>query len=199
MAYPRSAVGRIILPITTSARLHRLHLFVRNPQIGGLTYRINSRTLDQNDTNWESAAQGWWDSIRTIFFTAVAAPTAELWTRVGLVWTLVSTLALANAGTNAGAVQLAAEITVTYRCSNGKFLRCQWFETSYTPPSGSRDINAPGGALTLTMKQWTSLNTVAYAPYIWNVNQDNQYLNASSFVKYVMTYNRKLRKLRGLS
>lgn len=198
MAYPRVATAKIVMPYTAAGRLHRIHAFVRGLTAVGGTWNINSRTLDANDIAWRDAAQGYWLSVSYMLDDAVAVPTLELWTKTGLLWTLLDTVA-ATGGNGSGGTTPASELTATYRCSQGEFLQVDILEGNFTPPFASRDYTAFGGAITNGLKQWTAAHTVTTAPHTWQVSQDNHYLTSTPFVKGVASYNRHLRKLAGLA
>lgn len=198
MAYPRIATGKIVLPYTVNGLLHRIHAFVRNPQLVGSTWQINSRATDSNDTDWADAAQGYWLSVSYEIDDAIAAPTAEFWTKVGAIWILQDTV-VCTGGNGAGGTIEAGELTATFRCVNGKFLQVNVLEGNTVVPQTSRSLAAVGGVLQSGLKQWTADHTVTDSPYGWAVNQDTSYLATASFVKLTSTYNRHLRKRRGLA
>jgi len=198
MAYPRIATGKIVLPYTVSGFLHRVHAFVRNPQAVGATWNINSRATDSNDTDWKNAAEGYWLSFSYLLPAAIAAPTAEFWTKVGAIWILQDTV-LCTGTNGAGSSILTEELTATFRCVNGKFLQVDVLEGNSDVPLTSRSLSAIGGTYQNGLKQWTSGHTVTDAPYGWAVNQDTSYLATASFVKLTTSFNRHLRKKRGLA
>lgn len=198
MAEPLAASGFIELPYTVDTLVHRVRQYVRNIQVVGASFNVNTRATDSNDLDWADAAQGYWDALSYALDDAIAAPTAELWQYSGGIAVLQATAALTG-GNGSGATVEYSLLVATFRGTTFKPHRVEVLEGNFTPPFTSRDYTAFGGGITNMLKQWTSAHTVTNPPYAWAVNKGNHYLNAgASFVKATASMSRSVRKRRGV-
>lgn len=196
MATTLAATGRIVFPYTCSSQPHIFHMYVRNPQLVGGNWLINSRTTDANDTDWTAAA----DRIGHAWDYAVGTGTtygvAQLQTRSGLVWTTVATHTV-TPGALGGSITLTTQLTMTLRDTSFRKVKVDVMEgrAGYlfhtTDPLG-------GDA---TMDNFTNCFCIgtghAADPFNVMVGRGNAYLTVNPFVALTVCPNRKLRRARG--
>lgn len=200
MAQPQLATGRIVQKYTINGMTHRLVANVRNPQNVGGTWKINSRTLDENDTAFGDAASGLWESMTYMFPESIAAIDSELWEKVDNAWILRATST--PTGTNHGATTsyAASQVTLVLRDSAYFQLKVLALESPASLMFHYVSLASIGYAFIQNWaKQWTSSKTVTNAPYNWQVSDSNHYINAAGFVGCTSCFNRKLRRSRGLT
>ena len=198
MAQELLATARIVFPIETSSNIHKIVAYVRGLTPVGGSWNVNTRTLDENDLPWDDAAQGFWDAYSYLLATAVVAPTAQLEEIDNGVWIPLANAALTG-GNDSGDIVQASQLTATFRDTAFKKMKVVFLEGSFVPPFASSIVTAFGGGVTNGLKQWTSSHTVTNPPYTWQVSRGNRYLATSPFVRGVATYNRRLRRDRGLA
>lgn len=200
MSTPLSASGRIVVPYTADGLTHRCVAYVRNPQLVGGVYQINSRTTDANDTTFAHAADGMIETMSYLFATTVAFSAAILELLSGIVWTPVATHTFGGTDHTSGTTIVSAiQQTLTLRDVNFKKVRVITMEGRFSGLAKSISTGAFGDARDTYIKQFTPLNTVPYAPYLWQVGRGDQYIQSSGLVSYIQAFNRKIRRARGLA
>lgn len=198
MAEPLVAEGRIVFAYTVDGLTHEIRAYVRNPQESGGTWFINSRTLDENDLDWEDAADGLFASASYPIGDDVTFPDMELQIRDGVVWNLVATHTGASSNTS-GAHKPGAQCTLVLRDTAFKKVKVVVEEPNTASPYHFLSVAAATGILDDFSKQYTPSATVTNAPYHWQVSRGNRYLNTSSFVGLTGSLNRRVRRRRGLT
>jgi len=198
MPYPE-AVGRIVIAYTVDGLIHKIQAWVRNPQLVGGTWLINTRTLDENDLDWADASDGLAHAMSNILGTDASPGGATLQTRVGGVYTTRDTHVVTFPNV-AGSRFVAQQTTVTYRDKLFNRFKVQVMEATKTP--GRRLTTETGGdaAEDAFLIEFGASNTYGtLAPYNWIVSGWNQFLATAPLVGYVTTLNRKLRRARGVA
>lgn len=200
MAQAQTVTGRIVQKYTISGMVHRSVANVRNLQNVGGNYLINSRTTDSNDLIWYDAATGFLEALSYWMPSAVTYTDAELWEKVSNAWILRATHTLAPTDHKAGTAQNAVQTTLVLRDAQFHQLKVIILEGPQTEHVhySSLASTAPA-ALQNFAKQFTSTNTVANAPYLWQVSDSAQYINTSPFVGVTITHNRRVARRRGLT
>lgn len=199
MSQPLLATGRLVMKITTSSLLHTLHAYVRNVQAVGGSWNVNSRTTDANDVVWSTAAQGWWDAISYMLTTGQAAPSIELQQLVSGVWQVLASMTPTGGNLGAGGPVLGAQFTSVFRDTAYKPVKQIVFEGRWQPPFHNTSIAAFGSYITSYLTQFTSSATVTHPPYEWLASRGNRFLATTPFVGGTATFNRKVRRARGLA
>lgn len=200
MSQPLLATGRIVMPLTTSGLTHAYHAYVRNIQVGGSTYKVNTRTTDSNDLNWETAAQAFFSATSYLSATDQGVSGLILLQQlVSGVWQTISTYTPSGGFNGGGSVQPASQYTLWLRDSAYKPMKVVMLDTNQTPPQHFTIITGGDAASDNFVKQWLSTYTVTSAPYIWQVSRGDRYINTSAFVGSTVTLNRKVRRARGLA
>ena len=198
MATPLSALGRITQPYTINGITHKARVYVRNPQLVGSVWMINSRTTDANDVVWTDAALAWAQSIGSVTPTAGTFGTALLETRSGSVWTTVDTYT-PTVTTQTGSTNVAGQITLVLRDVLFHKVKVVVMEGNETYPQHL--VSPTGGDSTFDGFINEYLPTFAGTTplYKWLVGRGNQYLSTAPFVGATVTLNRKIRRRRGLT
>lgn len=197
MSQPLLATARILIPYVATGQTHKLAAYVRNLQVDGASWNINTRETDSNDLDWADAAQGYWLAMSYGLDDAISPPTAELQELTGVTWNTLDTFACTG-GNGSNSTILASQFTLTLRDMAFKKLRVVLLDTingamfRYTTSAG------PGGFQTNYAKQWDSTFDITNAPYRWQVSRGDRFLAASPFVSIVSVYNDRLRRDRGL-
>lgn len=199
MAQPQLATAKIVQKYTIAGLTHRAVANVRNLQLVGAAYQINSRTTDANDTLWVDAANGYRECLSYWMPLSTTWSDAELWEKVSGAWVLRATYAPISTDHKAGTAQNGVQTTMVLRDTLFYKLKVVLLNGPQVEPTHytSAASVAPTAANNFA-KQWTSAYTVAMAPYIWQVSDSDHYLNTSPFVGFTIAQNRKLRRRQGL-
>ncbi len=197
MPYP-VATGRIVIPYTVDGLEHKIQAWVRNPQLVGSDWMINSRSLDENDTHWEDAAETWAFVISYLMDAGSTPGTALLQTRVGGVFTTVSTDTVAFANVT-GSRFVAQQTTVTLRDKLFNRFKVQLMEATKLPGRKLTTYSGGDAQEDAFLLEYSVGNATGVSPYKWQVSGWNQFMAADPLVAYVTTLNRKLRRARGVA
>lgn len=196
MTEPIAATGRIKLPYSCGTQWHVIHAYVRNPQLVGGTWKINSRALDENDTLWSAAAQSLADAMKGMYPVTSGFGLAELQTRSGGVWTAVDTYTPTGACAG-GAYQQATQYTITFRDKLLYHFKVQLMESSAVPPNRYTSPTGGGGAEDAFIANFLSASAYP-APFHWICSRHNQFMADSNFVSAKVWLNERLGRMRGL-
>jgi len=198
MSGPSIGIGRITVPYTASGLVHVSRMYVSNPTLSGSDWVIDKRPDVGGTVVWEDAANDYASAISNVLATGVTPGTAVLEEYTATGWIPRATFAPSFPNL-AGNVNPAAEMVVTLRDTNFTRPKIVVMEhnqiapTKYTSPTGGA-----GGADNF-IAEFLSTHVGAAAPYVVMVNQHGFFLNTSPFISFTTTYNRKLRRARGLA
>lgn len=195
-----SALGRITVPYTTDGLLHKLRVFVRNPQVVGGSYNINSRPLDNNDIVWTDALNDLCTAFSWVLGTTTAFSDGVLELRSGSIWTAVATATPSFTSHKAGTGNPGTQFTVVLRDINLKKVKIVVVEHN----DNALQHAVSRSALQQTfqqnfVKEFMSDHALTNAPYVWAVGRGNQFLNTSPLVGVTASSNRRVRRRRGLT
>jgi len=200
MATTLVATGRIIIPYQVdSVFTHRIYAYVRNPQLVGAVYNVNSRTTDANDTQWDWAASGLAETISYMLPIGSTFGTMILQLRSGSVWTPVASFTFAGTNHAAGTLWPASQFTLSLRDTLFRRVKVVLLDANYGSLAKSTDPTAGPAQADNFMAQFTSAGAVGSKPYAWMVGRGNTYLAASPIISWVSATNRKMRRARGLA
>jgi len=192
------ATGRIVVPYTINGLLHKHHAYVRNPQFVGGAWTINSRTTDSNDTLWTAALEGLITGFNGVFPSDVTVGLCLFQTLEGPVWVTQDSATQSITPTGTAHVP-ASQITITVKDKSFKNVKIVLMECIETPPFKISAATGGDSAFDALTSRYIGHNASHAWPYDWQVGRGNQYFMASPFVSAVVTYNRKLRRARGLA
>jgi hypothetical protein len=197
MTFP-VATGRIVLNWSDTGIAHVLHCYVRNPQLVGADWMINSRTTDANDTHWYDAAHSLMVCVSNMLSATASAGTHLLQTRSGGVWTTVDTTTQAATNQN-GTLAIATQLSMTLRDKLFNRFRLQIMEINGNAPGKIISPTAGGANTDALAIEFTPSFTLSTPPYDWVVSGWNQYLSTAPFVSIVIALNRKMRRARAVA
>lgn len=198
MATPLSATGRITIPITTQSGLHKVRHYVRGLAQTGGVWKVNTRTLDENDLDWEDAAEAMAHSISFLFATAASVGDAVLEKLEGIVWQpkAFHTVVIDQKG---GSTAPASQATIVLRDVQFKKVKVVLLEINSGTLYHTNSYAALSGSFLNVIAEYTSDHVGTNAPYVWMVGRGNAYLNTAPFVGVTVAPNHKARRALGLT
>lgn len=200
MSTPLSATGRIILPYTVGTLTHKFRVFVRNPQVSGSTFNINTRATDSNDLDWEDAADALYEVFTNLMASGFNIGDAVLEKFVGGVWIVQAVHAVSGTNNAGGTVGEAWQQTLVLRDLQFHKLKLVVLGGNAITLRHYPSLSAmTTTAAALFTKEFTPTNTLTNAPYNWVVGRGNQYIAPSGVVGMTFAPNRKLRRRLGLT
>lgn len=198
MTPPLVATGRVVFPYVIDGVNHKLRMYVKNPTLVGSTWQINSRTLDENDTDWK----GFVNTFVTVWAEyAPSDSSGGTWTlekRDGPVWTVVDTYLPSYTVT--GTAHLAGtQLTVTLRDKLNYHFKFVVMEG--TQPANIKSVAPTGGngGLDALIGMFLPTYVTGVPPYAVVVSRLNQFMSTAPFVSFAVHYNKKMLKRRGLA
>jgi len=200
MATTLAALGRITISYQVDTVFtHKLRVYVRNPQLVGAIWTINSRATDANDTYWGDAAEGLQETLTYLLSAAAIFGASLLETRSGSVWQPRDTHGFARMHHGAGTLQPASQFTLTLRDTLFRKVKVVVLDGTYPGLAKSTDPAAGPASSDGFNAQFMAGATVSVPPYTWMVGRGNTYLAVSPVVSWVAATNRKMRRARGLA
>jgi len=199
MATTLAALGRITISYQVDTVFtHKLRAYVRNPQLVGSAWLINSRTTDANDTPWETAANGLAETLSYLLGTGATFGAALLETRSGSVWQPRSTVAITATNHASGTLWPASQFTLVLRDNVFRKVKVVVLDANYGSLAHSTDPLAGPAVSDNFNTQFTASASVTGNPYAWMVGRGNAFLAVSPIVSWTSATNRKMRRARGL-
>ncbi len=196
MATTLAALGRIVVPYQVGGVNHRFVAYVRNPQTGGSTYKVNTRATDANDLDWEDASDGLTNILANAIATGAVFGASALQLRSGLIWNTVSTHTVSDTASGGGYVP-GSQITVSLRDTAFRRVKVVLEDTGQAAPQ--RSISPTGGDSHIDNLIGGYLPTHGNPndPYVWQVGRGNAYVNLGPFISYSVDINRKVKRAHG--
>lgn len=198
MSTPLAAVGRVVFHYTVNSFDHKFQAYVRNPQLVGGAYKINSRTLDENDTAWEVASVGCNLVVDSLIGTTSVAGITELQLLQGVQWVTVATHQSDAFGAPGVAAVPASQVTLTLRTKLNHKVRVTLMEMRETPAQLIKSTTGGDASMDNLIQHFLATYTQPQDPYVWQVGRDNQFLATNPFVSCSVYLNRKLARRRGI-
>jgi hypothetical protein len=199
MAQPLIATFRMVITPLVHSFSHKIRVYVDSTDIVAPFQLINR---DSTTVSFQLAVQGFWDAIRRGYLAATtgAATTAVLEQRIGTAWIPVEFATLTGNGqsTETG-TEYGQQTTITLRDATFKKVKVVMLETP--EPFNNRgtsvaNTNSAGGVA----QEFTAAHTVTNPPFDYVVGRSAQYLaNTGTFVAWVSSSNRKVRRARGIA
>lgn len=198
MPAPVNRTGRIELQYVVDGLPHSMFVNVRNIQVGGTSFRINTRATDSNDLNWEDAADGLAESVSYLMGSAAVAGNAVLEELSGVTWVPKSVHATSLTH-KTGSYGPAAQWTQTMRDKLFYIVKVQLMEPAVGVPFRTVGLYGTTSGWRSCQIQFTKDFTVTNAPWNWMVGLSDQYLLDDPIIAATATLNRKERKRRGFA
>jgi len=198
MTPPLVAASRIVLPININGLVHKLRVYARNATLVGTDWMINTRETDANDLAWADAVADLAAAVSFLLPTTASANAAILEKRTGDLWNPVDfvVVPLPNKG---GTSVAASQITLVMRDTTFYKVKVVVMEGIIDGPGRYPSFDTLTGALLNMASEWDDTHTLDNAPWRWQVGRDNEYLLDNPFVGLTITFNRKMRRARGLA
>lgn len=191
-------VGRIKIPYTVNGLDHELHMYVSNPTLSGATWEIGINPTFGGTSNWATAAQGLADHMSYALGTGTTPGTALLqeWSTTGWITHTSASVTFPNVS---GSQILATQITVTLRALDNSRPKIVLMEGNQAAPFHTLSPTGGAGGMDSFIDGFLGTSLTAARPWFYMVTMHGIFLNVSSFVAVTTTYNRTMRKARGLA
>lgn len=198
MSGPSLGIGRITIPYTVSGLTHELRMYVTNPTLSGSDWVIDVRPSVGGTVDWADAAESLANAMSHVLATGTTPGTAllEEWSVTG--WLARATAAVTFPNLTGGA-NLATQVTLTLRDTNFTRPKIVLMECNNPGPLKFTNPTAGGANFDAYFAEFLNVGVTTNRPWFVMVNQHEFFLQESPFVSATVTYNRKLRRARGLA
>jgi len=198
MSGPSIGIGRITVPYTVSGLTHVARMYVSNPSLSGADWVVDIIPSTGGTAVWTAAADGFAAAISNILATGTTAGSAllEEYSATGWLPRATAAVTLPNLSGNPS---LAGQITLTLRDTNFTRPKIIAMETNQVLPFKFTSPTGGAGGLDAFVDNFLGTSSISGRPWFFMVNQHGHFLQPSSFVSVTGTYNRKLRRARGLA
>ena len=198
MSGPSIGIGRITIPYNVSGLPHDCRMFVDSPTLSGSDWLIGVRPDVGGTMDWADAAQNLSEALSNILPTGTTVGSAKLeeWSATG--WLLHATVSVTMPNL-AGSAKLASQETVTLRSSVNTRPKIVVMEMNQDPPFKLTSPTAGAGGNDAFLGEFLISGTLPARPYLVMVDHHGFFLTSSPFVSATATFNRKLRRARGLA
>lgn len=190
------ALGRIVVPYQIGGVNHRMVAYVRNPQTGGASYKVNTRATDANDLDWEDASDGLTNIIANVLPTVAVFGTSALQLRSGSIWNTVANHTVTDTPSS-GSYIPGSQLVLSLRDMSFRRVKVVLEDVPQAAPQ--RSISPTGGDadVDILIAAYLSTHGNPNDPYVWQVGRGNTYLNTSPFISYSVDINRKVKRAHG--
>ena len=198
MSEPTIGVGRITIPYVATGLEHVCRMFVDNPTAAGSTYNISLHPSIGGTADWTNAAQGLADALSSALATGVTPGTAllEEYSATGWIPRDTVTVTFPNLSGNTA---LASQITLTLRAMDFTRPKIVLMECNQDPPFKYNTPTGGPGGLDGMIDPFLGSSSVSSRPWAFMVTMHGIFLLEEDFVSVTGTFNRKLRRARGLA
>jgi hypothetical protein len=198
MTPPLVATARIQIPYIVSGFTHIHHAYVRNAQLVGGNWLINSRALDENDTNWHDAVDSILGSISFWAPNGTTVGAALLQKRSGGIWNNVDLYSPAFNPTGGGGPVAAGQATLTLKDKLLYNFKVQFMELQESYPQLIKNPTAGDADMDDFIGRYTQSGGASLYPYDFIVSRLDQFVASSPFVSLSVFLNRKVARARGV-
>lgn len=198
MSGPTLGIARITQPYTVSGLTHVCRMYCTNPQLVAGVWRVDARPSLGGDANWEAVADSFAATLSYMLATGVTPGTAlfEELSSTGWLPRDTHTTTFPNLS---GSTATASQMTLTLRDTNFTRPKIVLMEVNNPGPLKFTSPGAGGANVDDFIEEFTSAGSLSANPYAMMVNQHEFFLQDSPFVSATITYNRKIRRARGLA
>ena len=197
MSGPALGIGRITVPYTVSSLTHMCRMYVYNPVLSGANWVIDNRPSVGGQVVWSTAAEHLSQTISYILATGTTPGTAFLEELSSTGWLPRATAAVTMPNLS-GSPAAASQVTTTLRDSNFTRPKIVVMECNNPGPLKFTSPTAGGANFDSYLAEFLSTGLLSARPFVVMVNQHEFFLQDAPFVSTTITYNRKLRRARGL-
>lgn len=198
MTEPAIGVGRITIPYTANGLNHVARMYVANPTLTGAVYNIDQRPSIGGAVLWSTAAQHFAETLSNILATGVTPGTALLEEYFATGWLPLSTAAVTFPNL-AGNTTIASQQIMTLRSSDFTRPKMVVMEPNQLAPTKFNSPTGGAGGQDAYVAQFLSTGTLGARPWVVMTNMHGVHLAVSPFISFTNTFNRKLRRARGLA
>lgn len=197
MSEPAIGIGRITIPYTVSSLEHVCRMYVSDPHLSGSDYVIAKRPSIGGTGLWTAAATVLAATISHLLPTGTTVGTAilEEYSATGWIPRDTTTVTLPNLAGNAA---LAGQFSLTLRATNFTRPKIVLMEINQVLPLHLESPTEGGSPMDAFINEFTVSASVGDNPHWYMVNQHDFFLLDESFVAGSGTFNKKLRRARGL-
>jgi hypothetical protein len=198
MSEPTSGVGRITIPYTVSGLSHVLRMYTDHPTLAGSDWMIPVRPSVGGTIDWADAAESLANAMSSALptGTTVGAALLEEYSATGWLPRATATVTMPNLSGNAS---LAAQVTLTLRATDFTRPKVVLMETNQAVPFHYDSPTAGAGGLDAFIAEFLNVGVTANRPWFVQTTMHGLFVQESPFVSVGGTYNRKLRRARGLA
>jgi len=198
MSGPTIGIGRIDIPYTVSGRVHHCRMYVSNPTSAGATWNIDLHPDIGGAADWEGAADGLAAALSYMLESGVTPGTALLEEYSATGWLPRATTTVTFPNVN-GSTKLASQVTLTLRAMDFTRPKIVLLEQVQPTPATITTPDAGGASYDGFTDAFLGTSVVAGRPWAFMTTMHGIFLLSASFVKSTTTFNRKLRRARGLA
>lgn len=198
MSGPSIGIGRITVPYTVVGLTHACRMYVSNPTLSGGQWVIDQRPGAGTPILWSAAASDLAAAMSSCLATGVTPGTALLEEFSATGWLPRDTAAVTFPNLS-GNTNAASQLTITFRDTNFTRPKIVLMEHNQTAPTKYTSPTGGAGGLDAMIGEFLSTGSGTARPYLVMTNQHEFFLQTSPFVSVTTTYNRKLRRARGLA
>jgi len=198
MSGPVLGIGRITVPYTVSGLTHVSRMYVANPTLSGSDWVIDLRPSLGGTTVWGAAAEGFAQTLSYLLATGTTPGTAFLEELSSTGWLLRATGSVTFPNLS-GSANLASQHTLTVRDSNFTRPKIVVMEINNPGPAKYTSPTAGGANFDGFFGEFLSTGSISVRPWEVMTNGHGFHLQTAPFVSGTITYNRKLRRARGLA
>jgi hypothetical protein len=173
-------------------------MYVSQPTMAGSTWEIDVRPSVGGTIDWADAAESFANALSSSLATGVTPGTALLEEYSSTGWLPRATAAVTFPNLS-GNVNPAGEMVLTLRDSNFTRPKIVLMEGNYVAPTKFTSPTGGAGGLDATIAEFLNVGVTTNRPWFVMVNQHGFFLQESPFISVTTTYNRKLRRARGLA
>ena len=197
MSEPTIGVGRITVPYTVSSLEHEARMYVDNPTAAGAAYNIGLHPSIGGTQDWINAAQGFAEALSSALPTGTTAGSAllEEYSATGWIPLATTTVTLPNL---AGSPNLAGQITLTLRAIDFTRPKVVVMEPNQVLPFHFDTPTGGAGGLDGFVDPFLGTSVVTSRPWFYQTTMHGIFMLVNDFVSVSGTYNKKLRRARGL-
>lgn len=198
MPTPITDRGKIVITYVVSGLTHTFTMFTGEPVLTAGVWRIPARPSTGGTADWGDAADSLAEAMSNMLDTGATAGGAVLYKYDGVLWNPLDTESVTFPNV-AGSPKLAAQYTAVFRDEGFHLMKPTIMEGNETVPSHFVSSTGGGTSWDNWLLEWTVAHTLPVAPYDMAQSIWGEHVRNESFVSGTSTYNRVLRKARGLA
>jgi hypothetical protein len=173
-------------------------MYVTQPSLAGSTWEIDVRPSVGGTIDWADAAESLANCMSSALPTGATPGKAVLEEYSVTGWLARATAAVTFPNLS-GSANLAMQITLTLRDSNFTRPKQVLMEGNQVAPAKFTSPTGGAGGLDAYIAEFLNTGSTANRPWFVMTNQHGFFLQESPFISVTLTFNRKLRRARGLA